>query len=150
MISPSVLRSSASMLILFCLIQIKAVLLIITPTKNSNIVSLQNAICYKSHGLQIILAWTQCLTTWLWILGPLVDSTSIIFPTQDYWQLALSLLNTTKIIFPLTLPRMAHFRLNSGRQCTMSSQLLFANLAVGTMFRTLLTWMSYQALGCSR
>ncbi len=46
----------------------------------------------------------------------------MIILTHNYWQLATSLLNTTKIILPLTLPHVAHFRLYSERQCTMSSQ----------------------------
>ena len=152
MISPSVLGSStsASMLILFLLFWIEAVSLIITPIKNSSSVSLRNAIYYKSHGLPILLAWMQCLTTWLWILGPLLNTTSTIFPTHNYLQLAPHLLNITKIILPLTLSHVAHFRLNSGKQCTTSSQHSFKNSTPGTMFHTLLTWMSYQAFGHSK
>jgi hypothetical protein len=33
------------------------------PIRNSSSVSLRNAICYKSHDLQILLALMQCLTT---------------------------------------------------------------------------------------
>ena len=87
---------------------------------------------------------------WLWILGYLLNTTSTIFPTHDCWQLAPRLLNTTRIILPLTLPHMTHFRLNSGKLCKMSSQHSFRSLTAGTMFHTLLIWVSYWALERSK
>ena len=62
----------------------------------------------------------------------------------------MHLWNTMNIILLLTLPCTAHFRLNSGKLCMMSSRHWFKILTAGTMFCALLIWMSYQLLGRSK
>ncbi len=137
--------------ILFQLFQIRVVLLNITLIKNSSKASLQNDICCKKHGMLILLACVQCLTTWIWTRGTLVKATtSTIFRTHAYLLLALRPLNMMKTIRLLTQPHVDHFRLNFGKQCTMSLRHSHMNSTAGNMFRELRKWMSYQALRLRR